>query len=459
MKLARHLSSACLLTACLAHAADPGMASKLGKDLTQVGAEKAASKDGTIPAWSDTVDGPTTGWAWGKRRLDHWRYKGEKPVLTIDASNVDAHAAQLTPGQVALIKQTKGYQMDVYPTHRSCSLPNFVLENTRANVTKAKIGADGWSLADAVLPGVPFPAPSTGIEAMWNFLTRYQGAGTRYEAGYTIVSPRPGSTESIEVKWEQTFYYPWATKGAQAPQDVKGLLNGTYYAYISPVALAGQAVVQRYNFAADTESQYYFTGQRRVRRLPAYAYDAPLIGFENQYPADLSYIFYGAPDRFDWKLVGKKELFVPYNGLASADPDRNIKEVVGPTFPTRDVRRYEMHRVWVVEGTVKAGLRHSTPKKVMYLDEDSWLAVAGEDYDAQGKLWKHKEMFIMPTWEIGACTTGGTSMFYDLQSGRYIFDNTVLGTGKDIRFFPEPTLPAFKDGYFTAENLRAISER
>jgi hypothetical protein len=439
--------------------ASPQELERLGKDLTAVGAEKGPNKDGTIPAWSG-MDKAPPGWSLGKLRMEHWKHKAEKPSFFIDASNVEKYADKLSPGQIHLLKTVKGYTMPVYPTHRECGYPDFVLENTRNGAAKSKIGADGWSLESAALPGVPFPIPANGIEAVWNFQTRYQGVGANFPLGFTHVSPSPGSDKGITVGWTQLFFYPWAAKGTQSPKDGSGLYNGTYYGYVQPAALAGQAIVQRYYFDKDNESFYYFTGQRRVRRLPSYAYDAPLIGFENQYPADMPYILYGNPNRFVWKLVGKKEIYIPYNNFALRNFNLDATSALKPTFVSADVRRYELHRVWEVEGTVKNGVRHSAPKKTLYLDEDTWLAVLGDDFDAQGKLWKSKEAAVLPTWEVGACTSLAQQNFYDFASGRYVADNVIFGAGKDFQAYSSAAGDArLKDAFYTSESLRAISDR
>ncbi|SFA95022.1 Protein of unknown function [Collimonas sp. OK607] len=431
---------------------------RLGQDLTPAGAEKAGNKDGTIPAFSGT-DSPLPGWSYGKLREDYWKHKAEKPLFVIDATNVDKYADKLTPGQIQMIKQVKGYTMPVYPTHRDCGLPEAVEKNTKDGALKSAIAKDGWSLEAATLPGVPFPIPSTGIEVMWNWLMRYQGVGMEWPDVYTYISPRPGSSTPIMTRWMQLSYFSWAKKGQHSPQDEKGLQNGVYYLYNDPAALAGQGTVQRYYFNKDTDSYYYFTGQRRVRRLPSYAYDAPLIGYENQYPADTFSIFYGNPDRFNWKLVGKKEVYVPYNGFAMQRFKTKMDDAIEPNFVKPALRRYELHRVWEIEGTVKSGVRHSTPKKTLYIDEDSWNVAVGDDYDAQGKIWKAKENYITPESEIGACVPAA-SIYNDLISGRYVFDQTVVGTGKDLKFYPPgATDSRLTDSFFTGENLGAISDR
>lgn len=448
------------LTAQVAHSAptDAEIAS-LGGELTPVGAQRAGNADGSLPAWSGGTAVPQGDWSYGKARGDFWKHKGEKPILTIDVSNVDQHAARLSPGQVAMIKQMKGYEIRVYPAHRECSYPDFVLENTKTGAKISKIAADGWSLEDAKLPSVPFPVPKSGLEAMWNYLLRYQGVGVITENALASVSPRPGTSVGVATRFNQVAYYPWGKKGSVSPKDVNHVQQGFYYAFQEPVALAGQALVQTIYTNKDAESFYYFTGQRRVRRLPNYAYDTPIIGFENQFPNDSIFLFYGSPDRFDWKLVGKKEMYVQYNNFNMLDTSLKTQGLERP-YIDNDARRYELHRVWVVEGTVKEGVRHSASKKVFYFDEDTWLAVAGEDYDANGGLWRHKESSVIPIWELGACSNTAAYFLHDLVSGRYVTDSNVSGGTRDLRFYAEPEdLPQFKDSFYTAESLRAISER
>ena len=431
-----------------------------GADLTPVGAERGGNKDGTIPAWEGKLDVPVGGWSWGKFRGDYWRHKSEKPLFSIDASNVEKYKDKLSPGQVQLIRQTKGYRMDVYPSHRNAAFPEFVLANTRKNAGHARLSLDGAYLKEAYLPAVPFPAPKSGAEAIWNFMLRYQGVGFEYPGGaYTCLSPRPGSSEWIEAKGPQHNYFPCGKKGTTTPAQVGDVYYYIYFQYQNPPALAGQGLAQTWYFAKNNEAYYYFPGQRRVRRLPSAAYDTPQIGFENQYTFDQPYLLNGSIDRHDWKLVGKREMYIPYNSFGMFNFNQKLHDVALPKYLRNESRRYELHRVWVVEGTVKKGMRHTEPKKVFYLDEDSWLAVAGESYDARGALWKVRESYPIPVWELGGSFASQPFVQYDLITGRYVFDQGAIGTGKDIRWLAETSDPRFKPGFFTADNLRARSER
>jgi hypothetical protein len=447
-----------LVASASSWAGDSSVVDRLGKDLTPAGGEVAGNKDGGIPAWEGEL-APLPGWTHDRPRGEFWQFKDEKPLFSIDANNVDTYADRLVPAQIYQIKNTPGYRMDIYPTHRNCTLPEVVQRNTKAAAGKTRIAADGWSLDEAVLPSVPFPEPQSGIEAMWNFQTRYQGVGLEWPIGRTVITAAPGDTGDNKFRWSQVNYYPWAAPGQHGPQAFGGLMTGIFYTVDEPVALAGQALLSRYYFGKAPEPFYYFTGQRRVRRLPSLAYDAPIIGTENQEPMDEMQMFFGNPDRFDWTLLGKKEIYAPYNGFRIADFTAKMSDVLGPRFINPAFRRYELHRLWVLQGTVKAGVRHSAPRKLLYLDEDSWNIVIGEDYDGQGKLWRLNESPVMPAWELHACVSAPLTNLNDLISGRYVADLLIL-EGKDLKFYSDPSEDRrLKDDFFSGENLRVIMER
>ncbi|GAB6850689.1 DUF1329 domain-containing protein [Paraburkholderia kururiensis] len=452
--LSATLAASLLFGTGMAVGADPAALDRL----TPSGAEKEANKDGTIPAWQG-AEAPLPGWEWGKLRLAYWKHKDEKPLFSIDASNVDKYADHLSAGEAAMIRQTKGYRMDVYPSHRTCGVPDFVAANTRKNVGTAKLNDDGWSIKDATVPGYPFPIPSTGVEAMWNAKLRYRGVGIDYKKTITAVSPRRGGSEWIRAESEQTLFIPWGEKGSHALSSYPPVEFYVYFAYLSPTALAGQALaITQYLNQPENETFYYFPGQRRVRRMPAYSHDAPQIGMENQYTLDEPNVFNGALDRFNWKLVGKKEIYVPYNDFGAFDFQSKFEDIAQNNFIAPSHRRYELHRVWVVEATVKAGMRHSAPRRVVYLDEDSWAPVLMDDFDGQDKLAKMREGFLIPVYETGTCDVMAMVQ-NNLAEGRYVFDTHAAGVGKDVRYFTEPTGPRMRADFYTAENLRAISER
>ncbi len=431
---------------------------RLGKDLTPVGAERAGNKEGTIPAWGGK-DEPLPGWSVGKVRSQFSKYKDEKVLFSIDASNIDKYADKVTPGQAAVIRQTKGYHMDVYQSHRNCGVSDAVEAKTKDNATEARLAADGFSLAHAKAMGIPFPIPKNGVEAMWNHKLRATGVGFEFKNGGSVLSPSRGSNEFVFYSYELAQFFPGGSKEAKNVEDNGNIEFYTYYKYAAPAGLAGQALISTSYLNKAPETSYYFPGQRRVRRLPAYVYDAPLLGFENEYMVDIQNMFWSQLDRFDYKLAGKKEVYIPHDAFKMHDFNAKMADAYKKDFVNPDYGRYELHRVWVIEATVKQGQRHSAPKRTYYLDEDTWNIVIAEDYDASGKIWYVRQAWQIPVWELGGTCTYNPFVQYDLQTGRYVTDYSVLGQGSDVHYFKESNESRFKSGFYTPDTLRAVSER
>lgn len=461
----------CTLTALMwgavAVGVTPQEADRLGKDLTLVGAEKAGSADGVIPAYQASETAVPTGWEWGKTRSEYWKYKDEKPLFTIDASNVDKYAEHLTDAQITALKTVQGYKMDVYPTHRDCAITPAHAERTKANALEAKIGPDGWSLEHALTAGVPFPLPKTGVEVMYNHRMRLQELGDIYNDGTSVISPRRGTDEFTYYQWFLYIYFPpmrpeLKTVESTSPRN-GGVEFYTYYNYSKPPALAGQGFVATNYMNLEPESYYYFPGQRRVRRLPAYVFDTPLIGFENQYLVDEQLGLWSTLDRFEYKLVGKKELYLSYNSFHYYDYKSSLQVMFGKTYPNPEYRRYELHRVWAIDARIKSGYRHLAPHRMYYVDEDSWISSEQTDYDKDGKVWKLVETYPIPAWEIGGTCVIAPTLMWDLQNGRYVFDWGDIGGGKDIKWIkegdPESKQAWVKPDFYTPETLRTLSER
>jgi hypothetical protein len=418
---------------------------------TVSGAERSGNADGRIPKSPERTDQPLPGWKPGASREQFSLYAKEIPLQIIAQNNVNQFEKMLSPGAIALLKSKPGYTMPVYPTHRSCGLPALVAENTLRFQGKAHIARNGWSIEDATLPSIPFPHPRTGSEALWNFLVQYQGLGVEWSNGKSYLSPRSSDADPITYSWHARTYYPWAEGKSVPVGDMKA---ATTISYRSPAAMSGQAVLQRFYFDKPAESYYYFPGQRRMRRMANYAYDAPLIGFEKTYPSDAGSVFNGNPDRFEWVLKGKRELYVPYNALNITDKDAQGESIFGNKFISAKVRRYELHRVWVIEGNLRPGMRHSTPHKVIYLDEDSWSAVAGEDYDADGAIVRYKEAAAIPIWELGSCSSLFTFTLYDFVQDRYVRDG-YISDERELKVFSKATAPWLRSESFSPEAITA----
>lgn len=443
----------------ISHAADSKDAAKLGSQLTPAGADISASADGSIPAWSAPGGQAVSGWAYGKLRKDYWKYKDDKPLFTIDASNVDKYADKLNPGFVEMFKRIKDYHMVVYPSRRSCGIPDFVADNTKKNIGFAKLDAEGFSLQEAYLPGIPFPIPSNGVEVMWNAKMRYRGLAYNMPKDAAGISPRKGSNDWMRITTDMIYFTPWGEKSTSLFSKHDRVELQTYFNYIAPTAMAGQSGTTTSKAGSAAEVFYYFPGQRRVRRMPSFSYDAPQIGMDNQYTVDESAVFSGMLDRFNWKLLGKQEFIVPYNSFGMFDFKAKPDDVSKRDFIAPEYRRYEAHRVWVVEATVRQGMRHQAPKRIFYIDEDSWNLVAAVDYDASGRVWKVREGHLIPAYETGTCDTEAMVQ-YNLADGRYLYDSTSIGAGTDNQWITEQGNDhRLKRDFYTSDNLRAISER
>ncbi|MEY2878309.1 MAG: hypothetical protein RLZZ15_689, partial [Verrucomicrobiota bacterium] len=171
-----HLASALLLSAFSLQpstlSAAPADAARLGKDLTPLGAEVAANADGSIPVWTGGLTTPPAGYKVGDHHPDP--FAGDQPLFTVTPANAAQYDGKLTAGTLALLKAYPGYKLVVYPTRRSAANPQRVYDATRANTATASLGAGGNGFVGATV-GAPFPVPTSGLEVLWNHLTRYRG--------------------------------------------------------------------------------------------------------------------------------------------------------------------------------------------------------------------------------------------------------------------------------------------
>ena len=430
-------------------AVSEGEAGALGKSLSPVGAERASNADGSIPQWEGGL--PKGSHKLGTARHDP--YEADKPLFSVDAGGVDKYAGKLSAGQIELLKTRKGYRLDVYPTRRSCGYPESVNTQARANATYAKLTADGKdNIAQAYGGGVPFPIPKNGAEVVWNHRLRWQGEG-RIEYYQTNFINPDGSFYGL--KQDQWVWLPFASSKVKSIEEVGGYQKKLLNLATEPPSRTGEVILAHYFLGRSNDAWMYFPGQRRVRRLPAFEYDNPIPGYENLESADMYPMFDGALDRYDWKLIGKQEMFIPYNNFKFVRKGK-ISEIYGGLYPNRDLMRYELHRVWKVEATVKSGARHSASRRVMYFDEDTWMLMAADLYDGQNKLWRVMEATIYPAVELGACVSQ-EFMAWDLSVNRYMAENSTQGSkptdwlaGAEGRIDPKR---------FESDELRRFGER
>lgn len=410
---------ATLLITGLAHAAPEDVAALKSSALTPYGAERAGNKEGTIPAWEGRA--PATGAT--AKRADP--YAADKPRLTITAANAGEYAAQLSDGTRALLAKVPGLRLDVYPTRRSAVFPQAIYDNVLKNASRAKLANDGLTVVGAY-GGIPFPVPKNGHEAIWNHMLSYRGQITSFTADKYVMTA--GGDQLLTSRQKTSLLYPYYDMGGSLEQ-FSGEWARARISITEPPANAGQALMTiDYvdNFSKPKNGWQYLPGQRRVRKSPSVAYDTPDGSTAGLANFDDVNLFIGAQDRYQMKLLGKKEIFVPYNNNALMT--RPIKEVLNKGSVNPDALRWELHRVWVVEASLREGKRNTAAKRRFYLDEDTWQAVLADSWDAQGKLWKTGQAYTLVAGDQPLATTLSYSWF-DLISGGWVYAGAINETG------------------------------
>jgi hypothetical protein len=297
-------------------------------------------------------------------------------------------------------------------------LPQAVLDNSRKNATNAR-SLEGGTAIDNVMPGVPFPIPQSGAEAMWNFLLRYQGVNihSKYDSWTVDTAGVP----SLAVTGEAYVSFP-IYENMSKPFSSSDIYYQLKLSYTGPARRAGESIMLK-NATNATEfpgrAWQYMPAQRRVKQISILAYDTPNPGTAR------------ALELYDWTLVGKREMIVPYNTYKLTYA-REAKSLTTPNFIAPDYVRWEKHRVYVVEGNLKPGAKHIYQKRRFYLDEDTWAAVASDQYDTDGQLYRGSFAFFSQSYDQQV-PDATPFMTYDLSRGTYNI-NGVVGPHGGIRY-------------------------
>jgi hypothetical protein len=415
---------------------------ELGKSLTPFGAEKAGNADGTIPAWDGGYTTVDPAFKPGGKRSDP--FAADKPLFSITAQNLDQYADKLSEGTKAVFKRYPDtYRIDVYPTRRTAAAPQWVYDNTRKNAERAKlVDSSAGPIPEGAYGGIPFPIPKNGVEVMWNHLLNWRGTSLSIDTRHFLMTADGTQVMTTDGKavQEMPYYYPEGS-----PES----FNGDYWLVrlltFGPALRAGEQIMGRSNLNGDkSQAHVYLTGQRRVRKLPNACCDTPTPATAGVMSFDELSVYSGRIDRFNWKLIGKQEMFIPYNAnkvQTAAKPE----DVLGKHHLNPDYVRWELHRVWVVEAELAPGKRHQLPKSRYYLAEDTWQAMLGDRWDANGQLAKTLWSLpaVMPDIPAVAQLTSG---FYDLVSGSWFVQS--LYAGKESQY-------GIVDRYKTSEFLPA----
>jgi hypothetical protein len=400
----------------------PDEINRLSEDLTPMGSERAGNAEGTIPEWTGGITSPPASYTPGEHHTDP--FPDDQPLFRIDSSNFEQYSDKLGVGQKAMFaRYPDTYFMDVYMTRRSASFPQRSIDMTIENGKTARLAVDGEGVLDAA-EGFPFPFPENPYELMWNHKLKPKGTGgVRYNN--QVAPTTDGSYSMVKLREELLgLYYKEGIKIA----DINNILLYFFQEVESPARLAGNILLVHETLnqvEQQRQAWIYNPGQRRVRRAPNVAYDNPGTASDGLRTNDMTDMFNGALDRFDWETVGKKEMYVPYNAYKAHQADVTPDDLVMPGHLDPSYFRYELHRVWIVEARLKDGMRHINSRRTYYMDEDSYQILLVDHYDNRDQLWRFSEAHCINFYDMP--TFWATfEAHYDLQSGRYVaqgFDN------------------------------------
>ncbi len=410
------ITLSCVQTGAMA-AVSADEAAQLGQTLTPIGAEKAGNADGSIPPWEGGLTQPPKGFAAGGKLIDP--FADDKPLFTITSENLAQYKEKLSQGQIKLFEQyPDSYEMEVYPTRRSALFPDWLYEATKKNATRVNLTENGSGFTGTVR-GFPFPIPKSGREAMWNHMARYFTTGVK---GYvnSAVTTKGGDYVVERSKFEIAFHYN------HPDTTLENFNNKNLYILrkvVAPASKAGDANllhVPMDRSVGDTLVYVYNPGQRKVHRIGEIGYDNPAQ--DGLMTHDQIDMFNGPMDRYQFKLLGKKEIYVPYNNYKLYSQEVEYDELIDKGHVDQEYVRYELHRMWVVEATRLPSVKHIYSKRVFYIDEDSWLILLQDIYDDRGEFWRTAITHALTYYNV-PLVANAVQVHYDLQSRRYVVLN------------------------------------
>lgn len=401
-----------LVSASVYAAVSEEQAARLGDDLTPMGAERAGSEDGRIPAWDGGLSRPGE---------DMTRpanpFPDDEPLYTITHDNLDEYRERLSPGQIAMFERYDTFYIPVYETRRTSTYPQEIFDYIEQNATQASL-VEGGSGLEGFEMAVPFPIPENGLEVIWNHLTRYRGGKVERTVNQLPVQSN-GRYEAVRLR-EQLVWPEYLEGGRDEADD-----NVLFYflqQVLAPGRLTGTVLLVHDTIDQVREGRrawIYNAGQRRVRRAPNVAYDGPGTAADGLRTSDQLDMFNGAPDKYNWELVGKKEMYIPYNNYKLLDTDLEYSDIIMPGHENPEYTRYELHRVWHVEATLKEGERMIYSRRSFFIDEDTWTASVIDQYDGRGDLWRVSQAYHIQFYGNDVPWMAMDSV-YDLNNGRYI---------------------------------------
>ncbi len=424
-------------------------AARLGRDLTPIGAEMAGAGD--VPAWTGGLNSPPPGIKFDpKTQQPPNPFPNDKPRYTITAANMAQYADRLDEGQKAMLKRYADFKMPIYESRRTCTTPQYAFAATKNNALVGQLTADGEGVTGGIV-GAPFPIPNNAMELIWNEKLRFlTHKATR---SYAAAPVQANGTYNL-IKIQDEVIYRWGDPTKKSAEELANISLKYISNTIGPPRLAGNVILVHESLNATVEPRKawaYSPGTRRTRRAPDIAYDNPGFNTDAMSTADSFGGFNGAMDRYNWSVRGRSVKFIPYNSYDLLNA--KYADALKPGHLNQDLARYEPHRVWTVEATLRPGQRHIYARRVFHLDEDTYTPTGIEIYDGRGQLWRYQEMHVADFYQVPACFVVAGAV-YDLLDGRYLAGG-LIGEEVPINFFADE----LTDDRYTPEALRTLGVR
>ncbi len=444
----------CTLPELATAKATPEEITRLGKQLTCMGAEKTGTASG-VAEYTGKWLGAAPGMTGEIGRISGDPYSSEKPLFTITAQNYTQYADRLGEGQKAMFrKYPASFRMNIYASHRDFRYDDSICRVIAQNAEEAELGSEGKSVINGHMGASPFPFPKNGQELLWNAVMPALAYVEYRDTDLAVVYPNGSMTWGAQLVWTLTR--------ANEPQ-----LRGKKYEGIATLARGVTLAPERDKgvmtrvidkFSMDKEARLawqYISATRRIRQAPGFGFDMPLTSSANTLTIDDVRLFNGSGERYDWKILGKREIFIPYDNYRLEQKsvgESRYARLLTPHHENPDFVRWEAHRVWLLEAKLKEGYRHIYPLRVFYIDEDSWLFTMSDTFDAQGRLWKFN--WINNLYQPGPNIFNQFSAFYhDLNSGSYTAMDLTQAKPQGI-IVDAPEAEYSKPAFYSIDNLR-----
>ena len=382
-------------------------------ELTYLGALKNGSSDGLVPKWEGGLKSSPKNWSSEMGLVDP--FNDDKVIDIINHEKISKYEEFLTLGLKKLLKQNSNFKIYLYPSRRSINYP----EKIRKKILKNSSLKDIQSNNAGNIYYSPFIKPKSGLEVIKNHLFRFQG-GSIERTSHVFPVRSDGTYSRIGV-WSKKVY-----QGNINSKD-SNMLFFALARFTEPRSLKGDILLvhEPIDFLLEKRSTWiYSAAQRRVRRAPDVAYDGVGNGSEGMITADQVDGFNGATDRYNWKLIGKKTLIIPYNTYKVGDKKVSYDEIVKIGSVNSSLMRFEHHRVWIVKATLKKGMRHIYNERIFYIDEDSWAVVMEEVFTKEGEIWRFAIHGLVQSYDFNI-------PFYRLSIYHDLYKKSYLLTGLD----------------------------